>query len=75
MNIYIKVKPKSHKEKIEKIDEFHFIVCTQKIPEKGKANDDVVRLLAKYFNISPSRVILTSGLTSRNKTATIIQKT
>jgi len=75
MNIYIKVKPKSHKEKIEKVDEAHFIVCTQKIPEKGRANDDVVRLLAKYFNISPSRVILTSGLTSRNKTATIIQKT
>ncbi len=74
MDIYIKVKPKSHKEKVEKIDESHFIVCTQKIPEKGKANDDVIRLLAKYFDTSPSRVVLTSGLTSRNKTVTIIQK-
>lgn len=72
MNIYIKVKPKSRTEMIEKIDESHFIICTQKIPEKGKANNDVIRILAKYFHTSPSRVVITSGLTSRSKTVTII---
>lgn len=72
MVIYIKVKPKFYKERVEKIDESHFIVCTQKIPEKGKANNDVIRILAKYFQISPSRVIITSGFTSKNKTVTVI---
>lgn len=72
MVIYIKVKPKSHKEMVEKIDESHFIVCTQKIPEKGKANNDVIRILAKYFQTSPSHVVMTSGFTSKNKTVRII---
>jgi len=71
MKVFITVKPKSHKEHIEKIDDQHYVISTQKIPEKGKANEDIVRILAKHFNISKSKVILISGFTSRNKSAII----
>jgi uncharacterized protein len=41
------------------------------IAEDGKANDAVIKLLAKALNIPKSSLTITRGLTSRNKTLTI----
>ncbi len=37
------------------------------VPENGKANDAMIRLLSKYLNIPVSRLAITKGATSRNK--------
>ena len=37
------------------------------VPEKGKANEKVVKLLADYFNTSKSNVIIISGQSSSVK--------
>ena len=36
-------------------------------PDRGKANDEVIRLLAKAWGLAPSRLTLASGETSRRK--------
>ena len=41
------------------------------VPEDGKANDALVKLIAKTFGVSFSHVSLNSGATSRIKTLTI----
>ena len=37
------------------------------VPEDGKANKAMIRLIAKHFAIAPSRVVLLQGHTSRHK--------
>lgn len=68
MNILVKVKPKAREEKVEKIDDIHYIVHTKEIPEKGRATEGVVRQLSKYFSIPKSKIVIISGQKSRTKT-------
>lgn len=67
MKIFVKAKPGSKTEKVEKVDESHFIVSVKEPPRDGKANAAIVRALSDYFNISPSRVSIVSGSESRDK--------
>lgn len=71
MKLFIKVKPKARQEKVERMDESHYIVHAKNIPEKGKANEGVIRLLSSYFSVSKSNIIIISGKTSRLKVITI----
>ena len=72
MKIFVKVKTKAKEEKIEKINKDRFIVWTKEIPQKGRANKAVLRLLADYFNIPISQLEITSGLGSKNKILSVL---
>lgn len=72
MKIFVKVKPKSKQEKVNKINKNHFIVWIKESPEKGRANKAVLRLLADYFNISVSQLEIIAGAKSKNKIINII---
>lgn len=37
------------------------------VPQKGEANQELIRLLAKVFALSPSKIELLYGKTSRHK--------
>lgn len=67
MKIAVKVKAGAKAEKIEKISEDKFSVWVREKPQDGKANYAVRELLANYFNIPKSRIILMSGETAKNK--------
>ena len=67
MKIFVKAKPLSKEEKIEKIDEINFIIAVKEPPKDGKANRAIVRALALYFNVAPSRINLISGFSSKQK--------
>ncbi len=77
MKILVKAKPYSREEKILKIpqDGFDFLdnkmytykVWIKDIPEDGKANEAIIKALAKYFNTSKSNVELLKGGTSSDK--------
>ncbi len=41
------------------------------VPEKGKANKLLLKILAKHFNVKPSQVSLVLGKTSHNKLVNI----
>lgn len=71
MKIVAKVKPNAHENKIEKRGD-EFIISVKESPKEGKANRAVIRLLAKHFNISTSRVEIISGNASRNKRIEIL---
>lgn len=72
MKIFIKAKPMSYEEKVEKIDENHFVVSVTEPPQNGLANKGIVKALANYFKIAQSRIIVKKGFTSKQKTIEII---
>ena len=67
MEIFVKAKPKSKIEKVEKIDGNHFEVWVKEPPVEGKANFAIMKALANYFGVKMSAIALKSGFTSRNK--------
>lgn len=67
MRIFVKAKPNSREEKIEKIDEQNYIVSVKEPPIKGKANEAIRNALAVYFKTGSANVKIISGNTSRNK--------
>jgi uncharacterized protein len=67
MKLFIKVKTKAKKEKVEKVDEINFKVSVKEPPVKGKANIAVIKALAEYFNISRDMLKIVSGTGSRLK--------
>ena len=50
--------------------ELHFNV----VPEKGKANKKVIKMISGYFNVPKSRIKIDSGLKSKEKVIEILDK-
>ncbi len=67
MKIKVKVKARSKVERIEKVDESLYKIWVKAVPEKGKANEAVIKALSTYLGISRSSVSIVSGHTSSNK--------
>ena len=67
MRIFVRVKPRAREEKIERIDNEHFIIAVKEVPDKGLANKAVIKSLAKYLAVSKTQVSLVSGASSRRK--------
>ncbi|MEA3453015.1 MAG: DUF167 domain-containing protein [Patescibacteria group bacterium] len=72
MKIFVTVKLKSKDNKIEKIDDNHFLIFIKELPVKGRANKTILKLLAKYLGIPISQLIIKSGLKSKRKIIEII---
>ncbi|MBU4360386.1 DUF167 domain-containing protein [Patescibacteria group bacterium] len=66
MLIQIKVIPKSSCNKIILRDNVFKLKITD-APEKGKANDKVIKLLSKHFKVAKSQIEIIKGLTKPNK--------
>ncbi len=67
MFIEVHVKTNSKQQKIEKMSKRHFRVYLNSIPEKGKANKELIALLSEYFHTAKSNILIKKGLTSTNK--------
>ena len=67
MRIFVKARPGSHKECIEKIDDTHFVVAVREPPEKGLANRVIRKVLADFLGVGLARVTQLSGFSSRQK--------
>lgn len=63
----IKVVPKAHRNEIVGWENDELKVRLKAIPEKGKANDMLLRFLADELDVAPSQLELISGTTSRHK--------
>lgn len=77
LRLAIRLTPKSAKEGIGGIwrDEKEALwLCAQvrAVPEKGKANDALIKLLAKQLDVAPRAIRLDAGDTSRLKRLTIL---
>jgi len=67
MKIFVIAKPNAREDKMEKVDESHFIVWTTEPPTKGQANFAIIKLLAEYLKVSRLNIKIVSGFTSKNK--------
>ena len=67
MRIFVKARPGAGGEKVEKIDDTHFIVWVKEPPQHGQANKGVIRVLAEYFDKPKSLLTIKTGHTSSMK--------
>ena len=66
MIVQVKIIPKSSQDKIVREGDSFKIKVTD-APEKGKANNKVIKLLAKEFEVPKSQIEIIKGLTKRDK--------
>ncbi|MEP0784839.1 DUF167 domain-containing protein [Trichocoleus sp. DQ-A3] len=52
---------------MEEAEDGSLTVHLKSPPVDGKANEELIQILSKKFNISKSRIFIKSGLSSRNK--------
>ncbi|MEK7104037.1 MAG: DUF167 domain-containing protein [Patescibacteria group bacterium] len=67
MKITIKVKTKAKKEKVVEIGDNNFEVWVKQLPEKGKANEAIVKIVAKYFKTPQNSVKIIAGKNNSRK--------
>ena len=67
MQKIVKVKPNSQQQKIEELADGSLNVHLKSPPVDGKANEELIKLLAKKFDVLKSSITIKSGVTSRNK--------
>lgn len=79
MRIIVKAKPSAKQEKVERLTQpsLHlegtkieldiYKVSVKEPPVSGRANDAIIRALAGYFDVAPSKIRLVSGQTSKKK--------
>ncbi|MFA5047966.1 MAG: DUF167 domain-containing protein [Patescibacteria group bacterium] len=65
--ILVEVKPNSSKINVEKITDLVYKVRLTAPPVEGKANNQLIKVLADYFNISKSEITIKTGKTSKTK--------
>lgn len=63
----MKVTPRAGKNEVLKISEGEYKVKVTAPPEKGKANEAVIKLLANYFDAPKSSVSIIAGKSTRVK--------
>jgi uncharacterized protein (TIGR00251 family) len=67
MIIQVSVRPNSRQQKISKISEDTFEIWLKSKPERGKANKELLKLLADHFGVSQNQVLIVQGVKSKNK--------
>ena len=73
MKVNVKITPNAKKPSI--VEERGLIKVKVSTPAKeGKANKSLIKMLAEYFSVSKSRVIILKGENSRNKVINIIKE-
>jgi len=67
MIISVKVSSKSKINLVTQLNDTHFTIHTTAAPDKGKANQAVLKLLATHLKIPKSRLTIIKGETTRQK--------
>ena len=68
MKISVRIKPNSrHREEVVKNDDDTLTVYIKAPAIEGRANAAAIKLLAKHFKVTPSKVKLVRGATSKYK--------
>lgn len=72
MKVIVHVRPKSKQAKVEKIDEGQYRVWVRTAPERGKANIEMIKLLADHFQVPKYSIRIVIGKTAREKLVEVI---
>lgn len=63
----IKVKPNSKQQAFHEEIDGSFTVYLKSPPVEGKANQELIKFLAKHLGVPKSQITIKSGLSSRHK--------
>lgn len=69
----VQVKPNARQQRIEKTETGLWIVHLQSPPVDGKANQELMRLLAKELGVPKSRLHIKAGTHSRRKLIEVLE--
>ncbi|MGB3640730.1 MAG: DUF167 domain-containing protein [Rivularia sp. (in: cyanobacteria)] len=67
MQIAVKVKPNSKEQKIIDEADGSLTIRLKSPPVDGKANEELIKVLSKKFNVPKSYIRIKSGASSRQK--------
>ncbi len=67
----VKVTPKADRDRIVGVKGRELLIRINAVPEKGKANKELLRFLSKSLDLSKSALALVSGLSSRHKVVSL----
>jgi len=73
LKIQVKVKPNSKTEEISQKGNT-LIVTVKEPPKEGRANQAVIKLLAKHFGVPQNQVKILSGFKKRDKVVEIADR-
>jgi hypothetical protein len=73
MKIQVRVRPNSETEEVTQEGD-SFVVRVKEPPRDGKANQAVIKLVARHFGVRQSQVRILSGFKSRNKVIEVAKK-
>jgi uncharacterized protein len=65
--IQVKVKPNSSQQKIDAQEDGTFVVFLRSPPVDGKANEELIKILSKEFDVPKSSITIKSGRSSKTK--------
>jgi uncharacterized protein (TIGR00251 family) len=71
VKIRVRVKPNSRTEELDQEGD-SFIIKVKEPPREGKANQAIIKLLARYFSVSQNQVRILSGFRSKNKVVEVL---
>jgi uncharacterized protein len=72
MKIQIKVKPNSKEQKIVELEDSSLLIHLKASPVNGKANSELIKMLAKKYQVTQSKITIKHGLTSKQKLIEIL---
>lgn len=67
MRIQVKAHPRSKKEEVLKKGDTLYEVWVKEAPEDGKANEAILRALARHLGVPRLELSLMAGASSKNK--------
>ena len=70
--IEIYVTPNSKQQKIQKINDHSLEIWLKSKPERGRANKELLKLLADYFKVHQNQIQIIQGMKSKKKVIKIL---
>ncbi len=70
--IRVKVKPKAREASLQQLSDGSWLARVRSAPTEGKANDELIDLVADYFRCPKGAVSIKSGAASRTKLIRIV---
>jgi len=67
LHLFVRVQPKSSKDGFAEVLDDRIKLRLTAPPVDGKANQYLIKYLAKFFNVPKNQVVIKSGETGRNK--------
>lgn len=69
--IQVKVKPNARQQGLDQLDDGTWLARIKSPPIDGKANEELIRLIAERFKITRAQVSIKSGTSGRMKRVSI----